>query len=113
MHGKGPGRAAGGLAAPRIGRTQTHDTDWVRFTVEFEGGPLATLGEQVAVEAEVTVSGGAVLKHQTAIRNRFTGGQRAAFAILPDGSGRAVELRCYLHSADAALTETWTYRWNT
>lgn len=103
---------AGRTVATRIGRSQTHDPDWVRFTVEFEGGPLATLGEEVAVEADVTVSGGAVLKHQTAIRNRFTGGQRAAFAILPDGTGRPVELRCFLRSADGALTETWTYLWN-
>lgn len=112
QEGKGGVQAPAGRAvATRIGRSQTHDTDWVRFTVEFEGGPLATLGERVEVEADVTVSGGAVLKHHTAMRNRFTGGQRAAFAILPDGSGRPVELRCYLRLAEGALTETWTYLW--
>lgn len=109
----------GGVQAPaaramatRIGRSQTHDTDWVRFTVDFEGGSLSGLKEDVPVEADVTVSGGASLQHHTAIRNRFTGGQRAAFAILPDGSGRPVELRCYLRSPDGALSETWTYLWN-
>ncbi|GAB1487752.1 glucan biosynthesis protein G [Opitutaceae bacterium] len=103
--------SAGRTVATRIGRSQTHDTDWIRFTVEFEGGALTTLDERTEVEAVVSVSDGAVLKHHTAIRNRFTGGQRAAFAILPDGSGRPVELRCYLRSADGALTETWTYLW--
>jgi glucans biosynthesis protein len=44
-------------------------------------------------------------------KNPINGTWRVAFTIPPDGSGRPVELRCYLRLGDDTLTETWSYLW--
>lgn len=109
--GRGPEAPGGRTVSTRIGRSLTHDPDWIRFAVDFEGGRLEELADSAEVEADLTVTGGAELRHRSAQKNPFTGGWRAAFAIRPDGSGRPVELRAYLREGGDALTETWLYRW--
>ena len=37
---------------------------------------------------------------------------RTAFVLVPDGSGRPVELRCFLRKDQIILTETWSHLWN-
>ena len=45
-------------------------------------------------------------------KNPNNGTWRVTFALRPDGSGRAVELRCFLRKTPHVLTETWSYLWN-
>jgi glucans biosynthesis protein len=103
---------AGYTVSTRIGHTQTHEADVTRFNVDFDGPYLHNQPDDPAIEALVTVGEGATLVHQTIQKNRFNGTWRVAFALRPDGSGRPVELRCFLRKPPHVLTETWTYRWN-
>ncbi|MDR0901945.1 MAG: glucan biosynthesis protein [Opitutaceae bacterium] len=103
----------GRVIATRQGRSQTHEPGLRRFWVDFDGGALAELpAGATGVEAVVTVGDGARLVHSGVEKNPFNRTWRAAFAIKPDGSGRPVELRCFLRDDAAALTETWSYLWN-
>ncbi len=103
----------GRVIATRQGHSKTHEPDLWRFWVDFDGGALARLPDGAKdVEAVVTVGDGAKLAHSGAEKNPFNRTWRAAFAIRPDGSGRPVELRCFLRDAGATLTETWSYLWN-
>ena len=56
-----------------------------------------------------SVSRGEAIDPVTQI-NEATGGWRAFFDYRPDGDDPA-EIRCFLRSAGAALTETWSYLW--
>ena len=51
------------------------------------------------------------LAHASLAKNPFNGTWRVSFAVKPDGSGRPVELRCFLRKGQHALTETWSYAW--
>jgi len=37
---------------------------------------------------------------------------RVVFELIPDGSGRPVELRCFMQDGKDILTETWSNLWN-
>ena len=83
--------------------------------------PRAGLGVGVRVGAGVTglvvtVGAGAGLVPGTVTiqKNPNNGTWRVTFAVKPDGSGRAVELRCFLRKTThvGSLTETWSYLWN-
>ena len=54
---------------------------------------------------------GAKLTHSIVQKNPYNNTWRAAFAIQPDGSGRPVELRCFLKKPKQVLSETWSYLW--
>jgi glucans biosynthesis protein len=45
-------------------------------------------------------------------KNNFSGVWRVVFEVQPDGSGRPVEMRCFLRKQQHVLTETWSYLWN-
>ncbi|MDR2673485.1 MAG: glucan biosynthesis protein [Opitutaceae bacterium] len=95
----------GRVVATRQGRSLTHEPDLRRFWVDFAGNGLAELPADAAgIEAVVTVGDGAKLAHAGVEKNPFNRTWRAAFAIKPDGSGRPVELRCFLRAAAAAAT---------
>jgi len=102
---------AGYTAATRLGRTRTHETELERFVVDFDGAYLSKQGPDPLIEPVVTVGAGAALVNATVQKNPFNGTWRVAFAISPDGSGRPVELRCFLRKAPHVLTETWSYLW--
>jgi glucans biosynthesis protein len=102
---------AGYAIATRHGRTKTHETDLERFFIDFGGPGLETLDADPKVESVVTVGTGATLVHSIVQKNPYNGTWRAAFAIKPNGSGRPVELRCFLRKPDHVLTETWSYLW--
>jgi periplasmic glucans biosynthesis protein len=102
---------AGYAVSTRHGRTKTHEADLERFMVDFAGPYLSNQGADPAIESVVTVGTGATLTHSIVQKNPYNGTWRAAFSIRPDGSGRPVELRCFLRKAPHVLTETWTYLW--
>ena len=103
---------AGYTIATRIGHSKTHEKELERFWVDFDSPVLHSHSSDPAIEAIVSVSEGATLVHQSIQKNTFNGSWRVAFAIKPDGTGRPVELRCFLKREPHILTETWSYLWN-
>ena len=59
----------------------------------------------------MSVGAGGTVAYSTLQKNPFNGTWRLAFGFKPDGSGRAVELRCFLRKPPHVLTETWSYLW--
>jgi glucans biosynthesis protein len=102
----------GYVVATRVGRTLTHEPELRRFVVDFDGAALRELTSAEGVEPVVSVGPGATLANAIVQANSFNGTWRIAFAIKPDGTGRPVELRCFLKKAPHVLTETWSYLWN-
>lgn len=113
IEGKG-GRTppAGYVQATRTGRSATHEPELVRFWVDFTGTYLRNQCMSPDVSADISVGDGAKLVHQSIEKNPYNGSWRVAFAIKPDGSGKPVELRCFLQKPPHILTETWSYLWN-
>ena len=103
---------AGYTVATRIGHSQTHEAELIRFWVDFEGPYLNAQKSARDMSANISVGKGAKLVHQSLEKNPFTGSWRVAFALRPDGSGTPVELRCFLQKPPHILTETWSYLWN-
>jgi glucans biosynthesis protein len=102
---------AGYVMATRIGRSATQESDFVRFWVDFNGSYLGNVRALPDIAADIEVGDGAKLVHQSLEKNPYNGSWRAAFAIKPDGTGRPVELRCYIKKPPHILTETWSYLW--
>lgn len=102
---------AGYTIATRLGRSKTHETDLQRFWVDFDGNYLRGVPPIPSIEAVVTVGEGAKLANQTLQKNPFNNTWRVAFALKPDGSGKPVELRCFLKREPHILSETWSYLW--
>ncbi|MDR1010799.1 MAG: glucan biosynthesis protein [Opitutaceae bacterium] len=108
-----PVPATGVVVSTRQGKTFTHERELQRFWVDYAGDALAALPAGAKVTAVATAGDGAALVHASAEKNPFNNTWRAAFAIRPDGSGRPVELRCFLRNdRQEALSETWSYLWN-
>ena len=104
---------AGYAAATRLSTVQKHP-ELTRFLVDFDGPYLHEQPADPAIEPVVTVGEGAALAPYTVTiqKNPHNGTWRVTFALRPDGSGRAVELRCFLRKTPHVLTETWSYLWN-
>lgn len=103
---------AGYAVATRIGYSKTHERDLERFWIDFESPVLRNRSADAGIQAIVSVGEGATLVHQSLQKNNFNGTWRVAFSIKPDGSGKPVELRCFLKREPHILTETWSYLWN-
>lgn len=102
---------AGQAVATRLGRSKTHEADLQRFFIDFDGAYLRTCGSDAGIEPVLDVGKGATLVHKALQKNPFNGTWRVAFALRPDGSGKPVELRCFLRQPTGVLTETWTFLW--
>lgn len=103
-------RAAG--PAGTVTATHHHRSGEVeRFLVDFSGAELARRGEDAAPEPVVSVGDGAKLEHASVQKNPYDGSWRVTFTVKPDGSGRAMDLRCFLRAPPHVLTETWSYLW--
>lgn len=102
---------AGRVLGTRHGRTKTHEPELERFFIDFTGTYLNKQGAEAKIESVVSVGNGAKLEHSIVQKNPYNQTWRAAFAIRPDGSGKPVELRCYLRDGDDVLTETWSFLW--
>ena len=113
IEGKG-GRTppSGYVTSTRIGRSVTHEPELVRFWVDVTSNYLVGHKGSPDMAADISVGAGAKLIHQSLEKNPYNGSWRIAFAIKPDGSGRPVELRCFLKKPPHILTETWSYLWN-
>jgi glucans biosynthesis protein len=110
-----PGRRppAGYTAATRLSVVPKHP-ELTRFLIDFDGPYLNAQPADPAIEPVVTVGAGAALAPDTLTiqKNPNNGSWRVTFAAQPDGSGRPVELRCFLRKTPHVLTETWSYLWN-
>lgn len=94
-----------------IGRKREYFS-W-RFAVDFHGGPLPMLAKDARVEAVVSASRGEI-ELVSARPLAPTGGWRAMFDVKlagADDTPEPVNLRLFLRSDDAALSETWLYQW--
>jgi glucans biosynthesis protein len=103
---------SGYTVATRIGHSKTHEPELERFWVDFDSNYLHGRGMDPSIEAVVSVGEGAKLVHQSIQKNSYNGTWRVAFAVKPDGTGKPVELRCFLKREPHILTETWSYLWN-
>ena len=80
-----------------------------RFVVEFAGGDLAALTPAQPVSANVSVTGGKVVRtHVESVPSR--GSWRAIIDFEPEGK-KSVDLRASLGLRGQVLTETWTMVW--
>jgi periplasmic glucans biosynthesis protein len=112
---EGPQPPGGRVVATRAARTKVEGAR--KFIIDFAGGPLDSLPADKPVEGVVTVGSGAKFAEQQVYKNRFTGGWRLVFQVLPDEAFSAdkdrpknpVELRAFLKLGDNVLTETWSY----
>ncbi|MFL5233605.1 MAG: glucan biosynthesis protein, partial [Microvirga sp.] len=83
-----------------------------KFIVEFKGEPLARLPAGVLPEPVLWASRGAFSNVRAeAVPNDVPGHWRAEFDLTATGT-EPVELRCYLRSRDAVLSETWLYQYH-
>jgi glucans biosynthesis protein len=81
-----------------------------RFVLDFAG--LNEAETEPAIEAVVSVGEGArLIAVGSVIRIAPTGTWRAVFEVAADGTGRPVELRCFLRRDLKTLTETWSNLW--
>jgi glucans biosynthesis protein len=105
------------VVATRAARTKVEGAR--KFIIDFAGPQLDSLPADQPVEGVVTVGSGARFMEQQVYKNRFTGGWRLVFQILPEEALSAdqnrpqakdpVELRAFLKLGDHILTETWSY----
>jgi len=110
--GEGAIQPPGGRAiATRLGRSRTHQPDLQRFVIDFEGPGLPGETAIEGLEVVLDVGPGAERAHQGLQWNPFAQTWRVALALRPDGTGRPVELRCFLRRHSEVLTETWSYLW--
>ena len=102
---------AGFVRATRHGKSAYYEPGLERFVVDFDGTQLQALGVEAGIEHVLTVGDAALLNHGALQKNPINGTWRVAFTLKPDGSGRPVELRCFLRRRGQVLTETWSYLW--
>jgi glucans biosynthesis protein len=102
---------AGFVVATRRGRSAAQQPELDRFFVDFDGPYLHAQPADPAIEPVLTVGAGGTLAQASLAKNPFNGTWRVSFGVKPDGSGRPIELRCFLRKGPHALTETWSYAW--
>ena len=79
--------------------------------VDFAGGDLGMIGNNVKVEPVITASRGQI-EITSARPLDSVQGYRAMFDLkLGDSSLAPVDLRLYLRADGQPLTETWLYQW--
>lgn len=108
---EGAGSPAGFVRATRHGKTAHYEPGMERFVVDFDGPPLRSIEQEADVEPVLSIGAGAGLNHATLQKNRINGTWRVAFTVRPDGTGRPVEMRCFLRRGADVLSETWSYLW--
>ncbi|MFZ5494830.1 MAG: glucan biosynthesis protein [Verrucomicrobiota bacterium] len=81
-----------------------------RFVLDYAGLPFA--GPPRDIRAIVSVGEGAKPVGPAGVQALAPLGiWRVVFELEPDGTGRPVELRCFLRENDDVLTETWSNLW--
>ncbi|MBL9210385.1 MAG: glucan biosynthesis protein [Opitutaceae bacterium] len=102
---------AGRVRSTRHGKSAFYEPGLERFVIDFDGAPLQALTAEAKLDPVVTVGAGATFNHASVQKNPINGTWRVAFTVKPDGSGRPVELRCFVRRGGEALSETWSYLW--
>jgi glucans biosynthesis protein len=102
---------AGFVRSTRHGKSAHYEPGFERFVVDFDGPNLKALAPDARIDHVVTVNGGGQLNHSSLQKNPINTTWRVAFTVKPDGSGKPIELRCFLRKTPDALTETWSYLW--
>jgi periplasmic glucans biosynthesis protein len=105
------GPPAGFVRSTRHGKSARYEPGFERFVVDFDGKALRSFGPEAKLDHVVTVGEGGKLNHSALQKNKINDTWRVAFTVKPDGSGRPIELRCFLRQGSEALTETWSYLW--
>lgn len=82
-----------------------------RFVVDFGGLPFD--GPPRDIRAKLSVGAGAKAATPAGIQAlKPLGVWRVVFDLEPDGTGRPVELRCFLQEGAGSVSETWSHLWN-
>ena len=82
-----------------------------RFVIDFAGGSLSMLGDDINVKPVITTSAGKV-EITSARPQHAIDGYRAMFDVVPpDNTTDPINLRVYLEANGQPLTETWIYQW--
>jgi glucans biosynthesis protein len=104
--------ASDGLA--RVVNTHEGDLPGVArgrlFWVDFADEAFATR-DTSALEAEIEVSAGGRVRHQSISPYPQIGGWRVAIETEAGQDGRTVSLRCRLRAGARPISETWSYLW--
>lgn len=101
---------AGRVVSTREGAVLDHD-ERRRFVIDFDGVELKRGGGYLAPEVTV-VSGAKIVPSPGVQWIQEMKVWRVSFEVVADGSGKAVEMRCFLRQKDDVLTETWSHLWN-
>ncbi len=80
-----------------------------QFIVDFEGGRLGRLGEELPVEPVLETTSGEI-ENLTASRLPDSDQWRVSFKLSPEGD-KPADMRLHLELRDERLTETWNYVW--
>lgn len=102
----------GKTVSTRIGAGGTDVPDHSRrkFVLDFASPVLERLEpDDPTVQAVCNTSSGDITP-PVAHHNRFSGGWRLFFELIPE-SGKPADLRCFLRRGTDVLSETWVYRW--
>ena len=95
--------------APPVDATKEPRNDDLVFWLDFSGGDLASLSDEMPVEPMITVSTGKV--QGASCQKLDSGTWRASFVFTPEGRADS-EMRAFLRLREDTLSETWTYRWS-
>ncbi len=98
------------VAQTRRGRGYTRNPDGsIGFIIDFQGSALEKLPPDTKIDGIVSVDGNGELLERTTYRNDVTGGWRVSLRLHRLDDNKPVEMRAYLRSEDATLSETWSY----
>jgi len=98
------------VAQTRRGRGYTRNPDGsIGFIIDFEGSALEKLSPDAKIDGVISVDGNGELLERTTYRNEVTGGWRVSLRLHRLDENKPVEMRAYLRSEAATLSETWSY----
>jgi glucans biosynthesis protein len=104
-------REVGFATATRLGRSTAHEPDLERIALDFDGAGVRPLPASTPPEPVMWVGDGAKLTHVYVQKIPASGAWRVMASVKADGTGRPVEMRCFLRREGRPLTETWSYLW--
>jgi glucans biosynthesis protein len=83
--------------------------DSIAFMIDFEGEALAKLPPDAPVQGVVSADANVEIVEVNAYRNDVTNGWRLALRFKRHDDKKPAELRAFLRSGNATLSETWSY----
>jgi glucans biosynthesis protein len=83
--------------------------DSIAFMIDFEGDAVAKLPFDTPVQGVVSADANVEIVEVNAYRNDVTNGWRLALRFKRHDDKKPAELRAFLRSGSATLSETWSY----